>query len=88
LQAEAEALGATIVVLVEVAPKVTTLVVVAKPSLNLVFVGVGSVVVLVRRPERTVGGEIVVVVDAVNRMVSVVVIAAAGIVAVAVMGVL
>ena len=57
------------------------MVVVAKASLNLVFVGVGCVVVKVRRPERTVGGGSVVVAEAVSRTVSVVVIAGAVIVA-------
>ena len=54
-----------------------TSVVVVKASLNLVLVGVGSVVVEVRRPERTVGGGSVFVADSVRRTLSVVVIAGA-----------
>lgn len=46
----------TVVCFVNVAPNVMTLVVVAKPSLSCVLVGVGSVIVLVYRPEKTVAG--------------------------------
>ena len=87
MQALTDAVGVTVVVLVNVAPKVMTLVVVAKASLNLVFVGVGSVVVKVRSPERTVGGGRVVVAEAVSRTVSVVVIAGAVIVVITETGV-
>jgi hypothetical protein len=65
-----------------------TLVVVAQAYLDLVFVGVGSVVVEVRRPERTVGGGSVTVAEAVWRRVSVVVIAGAVTVATTETGVL
>lgn len=54
-----------------------TSVVVVKANLDLVLVGVGSVVVEVRRPERTVGGGSVSVADCVRRTLSVVVIAGA-----------
>ena len=77
MQADRVAEGVIVVVFVNVAPNVTTLVVVAQPSLKFVFVGVGSVVVRVSRPERTVGGGRVDWIDAVARTVSVVVIGAA-----------
>jgi len=54
-----------------------TSVVVVKANLDLVLVGVGSVVVEVRRPERTVGGGSGSVADSVRRTLSVVVIAGA-----------
>ncbi len=87
MQAVTDAAGVTVVVLVYVAPKVMTLVVVAYPSLTLVFVGVGSVVVEVRIPDRTVGGGSVIVEEAVRRTVSVVIMAGAVTVAVTETGV-
>jgi hypothetical protein len=77
----------TVVVLVKVAPNVFVKVVVARASLNLVLVGVGSVVVIVRSPDRTVGGGRVVVVEMTARELSVVVTAGCVIVALTVTGV-
>jgi len=63
LQALTDVVGVTVVCFVKVAPNVMIFVVVAKLSLRCVFVGVGSVIVLVYKPEKTVAaGRVVVVV--------------------------
>ena len=77
MQAVIDAGGVTVVVLVYVAPNVITFVVVAYPSLSLVLVGVGRVVVMVRMPESTVGAGMVDVLVVLSRTVSVVVVASA-----------
>jgi hypothetical protein len=75
LQALTDVVGVTVVCLVNVAPNVMTLVVVAELILSFVFVGVGRVTVLVNKPEKTVaGGKVEVVVSEV-RIVSMVVMA-------------
>lgn len=71
------AAGVIVVVLVNFAPIVMTLVEVVKSKRSFVFVGVGNVVVCVRMPERTVGGGTVKVDVAVSSTDSVVVIAGA-----------
>jgi hypothetical protein len=86
LQALTEVVGVTVVFLVNVPPKVITLVVVAKLSFNWVLVGVGRVTVLVKRPEKTVAGGSVEVTVAERRIVSVVVVAGAKMVVVVLTG--
>ena len=56
LQAVMEAGGVTVVCRVYVAPHVIVLVVVVYPILRRVLVGVGSVVVWVKTPEKMVAG--------------------------------
>tara|TARA_R110002003_G_scaffold28_25_gene1739 strand:+ start:1347 stop:1703 length:357 start_codon:yes stop_codon:yes gene_type:complete len=76
LQALTEVVGVTVVYLVNVAPNVITLVVVAKLNCTRVLTGVARVIVFVKRPEKIVAGGSVEVVVVLRRTVSVVVVGA------------